>query len=82
MLEIKLMKSNLLVDKIYLKVHGKYPASINILKSLTMFCIVILLHQALLQIIALKVSICIVDCAFTKPSVGGPRFLPCHAQRA
>jgi len=38
---------------------------------------VILQHQALLHIISLQVSTCLMDCAFSIPSVAGPRFLPC-----
>jgi len=45
--------------KMYPKIQRKYPVSINIVKSLRMFCIVTLQHQALFHIIALDVSICI-----------------------
>ena len=48
----------------------------NILKSLRSFCTVMLQHQGLLHIIAFKVCICIMDCAFTKPSIVRPHFLP------
>jgi len=47
------------------------------MKSLKMFCVVILQHQALLRAIVFKICICVMDCA--KPSTVGPCFLPCHA---
>jgi len=63
---------NISQTKIDSKSPGKYPVSMNILKSLTMFCFV------LLHIIAFKICICIMDCAFTKSSTVGPRCLPYH----
>jgi len=68
------------VDENHPKAQEKYPVSINILKSLSRFCIVILQHQVLLHIIAFKVSICIIDQAFNTPSIVRTRFLLHHAR--
>jgi len=45
--------------KINPKAQEKYPLSINILKSLRRFYIVVLKHQAVHHITAFKASICI-----------------------
>jgi len=65
--------------KINLKAQEKYPVKKNILKSLRRFCIVILQHKVLLHSTAFKVTLCVMDWAFTKPSTVRPGFLPYQA---
>jgi len=64
--------------KINPEAQEKYSVLINILKSLR-FCIIILQHQAqVLHITAFKVSICIMDPVFSKPSTARLRLLLDH----
>jgi len=67
--------------KINPKAQEKLPVSLNILKSLRTFCIVILQHQVLPHVIAFEVFICIMDWTFTQPNAGKTTFLdlPCIA---